>query len=100
MCTVSGNEVKVYRNGIMSFVVIFCYRLHEEMEDFFNYMSPTEEEHSVRLSVVHKIKSVIHSLWPESTVEVFGSFRTGIFIVLYLFIFVIREMRLTILRTL
>lgn len=42
---------------------ISCYRLHEEMEDFFNYMSPTEEEHSVRLSVVHRIKSVIHSLW-------------------------------------
>ncbi|OXA60136.1 Non-canonical poly(A) RNA polymerase PAPD5 [Folsomia candida] len=54
--------------------------LHEEMEDFFNYMSPTEEEHSVRLSVVHRIKSVIHSLWPESTVEVFGSFRTGLYL--------------------
>lgn len=55
-------------------------RLHQEIEDFFTYMSPTPEEHQLRLVVVHRIKNVISNLWPEAHVEVFGSFRTGLYL--------------------
>lgn len=43
-------------------------------------MSPTPEEHHLRLSVVHRIKDVISGLWPEALVEIFGSFRTGLYL--------------------
>ncbi|KAL4706160.1 hypothetical protein ACJJTC_013625, partial [Scirpophaga incertulas] len=54
--------------------------LHEEIEHFFNYMSPTETEHLVRTTVVSRIRTAILSLWPQARVEVFGSFRTGLYL--------------------
>ncbi|CAF4859967.1 unnamed protein product [Pieris macdunnoughi] len=55
-------------------------RLHEEIEHFFMYMSPTETEHLVRSTVVSRIRSAILSLWPQARVEIFGSFRTGLYL--------------------
>ncbi|XP_039297324.1 terminal nucleotidyltransferase 4B-like [Nilaparvata lugens] len=54
--------------------------LHEEIEDFFEYMSPNPEEHNIRMSVVKQIKEIIKQLWPFAKVEVFGSFRTGLYL--------------------
>ncbi|XP_047540021.1 non-canonical poly(A) RNA polymerase protein Trf4-1-like isoform X2 [Vanessa atalanta] len=54
--------------------------LHEEIEHFYMYMSPTETEHLVRSTVVSRIRSTILSLWPQARVEVFGSFRTGLYL--------------------
>ncbi|XP_011648330.1 non-canonical poly(A) RNA polymerase PAPD5-like [Pogonomyrmex barbatus] len=54
--------------------------LHEEIEDFFAYMCPSHEEHVLRLRVVKRIENVIYDLWPDSKVEVFGSFRTGLYL--------------------
>ncbi|XP_072757266.1 terminal nucleotidyltransferase 4B [Anoplolepis gracilipes] len=54
--------------------------LHEEIEDFFAYMCPSHEEHVLRLRVVKRIEQVIYDLWPDSKVEVFGSFRTGLYL--------------------
>ncbi|XP_011701557.1 PREDICTED: non-canonical poly(A) RNA polymerase PAPD5-like [Wasmannia auropunctata] len=54
--------------------------LHEEIEDFFSYMCPSHEEHVLRLRVVKRIENVIYDLWPDSKVEVFGSFRTGLYL--------------------
>ncbi|XP_032677283.1 non-canonical poly(A) RNA polymerase protein Trf4-1-like [Odontomachus brunneus] len=54
--------------------------LHEEIEDFFTYMCPSYEEHVLRLRVVKKIENVIYDLWPDSKVEMFGSFRTGLYL--------------------
>lgn len=54
--------------------------LHEEIEDFFHYMSPNPEEHNIRMTVVRKIKTIIKQLWPFAKVEVFGSFRTGLYL--------------------
>lgn len=56
------------------------FRLHEEIEDFFSYMCPSHEEHVLRLRVVKRIENVIYDLWPDSKVEVFGSFRTGLYL--------------------
>ncbi|XP_012221013.1 terminal nucleotidyltransferase 4A-like isoform X2 [Linepithema humile] len=56
------------------------FGLHEEIEDFFRYMCPSHEEHVLRLRVVKRIEQVIYDLWPLSKVEVFGSFRTGLYL--------------------
>ncbi|XP_050687795.1 terminal nucleotidyltransferase 4B-like [Eriocheir sinensis] len=54
--------------------------LHQEMEDFYYWMSPTKEEHHMRKRVVERIEQVIVDLWPQARVEIFGSFRTGLYL--------------------
>ena len=54
--------------------------LHEEIKDFYDYMSPTLEEAYMRTEVVDRIKSVVQDLWPDAQVEIFGSFRTGLYL--------------------
>lgn len=43
-------------------------------------MCPSTEEHNLRLRVVKRIEQIINELWPDSKVEVFGSFRTGLYL--------------------
>uniref|UniRef100_A0A3P9JMQ3 Terminal nucleotidyltransferase 4A n=1 Tax=Oryzias latipes TaxID=8090 RepID=A0A3P9JMQ3_ORYLA len=54
--------------------------LHEEIKDFYDYISPRPEEEKMRLEVVDRIKGVIHDLWPSAEVQVFGSFSTGLYL--------------------
>lgn len=54
--------------------------LHEEIEHFYTHMTPTTTEHEIRLQVVARIEAVVLSLWPSAIVEVFGSFRTGLYL--------------------
>lgn len=54
--------------------------LHEEINDFYKYISPRPEEEKMRLEVVDRIKGVIHDLWPSAEVQVFGSFSTGLYL--------------------
>ncbi|RWS31730.1 non-canonical poly(A) RNA polymerase PAPD5-like protein [Leptotrombidium deliense] len=54
--------------------------LHEEIQHFYDYMSPTREEHHIRSCVVERIKNVITNIWPQATVEIFGSFSTGLYL--------------------
>ncbi|XP_056142956.1 terminal nucleotidyltransferase 4A-like [Lampris incognitus] len=54
--------------------------LHEEILDFFNFMSPRPEEESMRRDVVNRIEGVIKELWPTAQVEIFGSFSTGLYL--------------------
>ncbi|XP_063217319.1 terminal nucleotidyltransferase 4B-like [Bacillus rossius redtenbacheri] len=63
---------KVYLPGVAG--------LHQEIEDFFQYMCPTPEEHELRQDVVTRIEKVVVSRWPEAMVKVFGSFRTGLYL--------------------
>ena len=44
--------------------------LHEEIVDFFNFMSPRPEEEAMRRNVVNRIEGVIKDLWPTSRVSV------------------------------
>ena len=44
--------------------------LHEEVNDFYNYISPRPEEEKMRLEVVDRIKGVIHDLWPSAEVNI------------------------------
>lgn len=56
------------------------HRLHVEIEQFYAHMIPTPTEHALRVQVVSRIETVVLSLWPNSRVEVFGSFRTGLYL--------------------
>lgn len=56
------------------------FRLHEEIEHFFEYMRPTATEHLVRADVIERIEKIILSMWPEAQVQVFGSYRTGLYL--------------------
>lgn len=52
--------------------------LHEEIEEFYNFVIPTRAEDAMRLLAVEHITKVVNSLWPQAKVEVFGSYRTGL----------------------
>ncbi|XP_055795539.1 terminal nucleotidyltransferase 4B-like isoform X1 [Salvelinus fontinalis] len=54
--------------------------LHEEIQDFYAYMSPRPEEERMRREVVERIERVIKDLWPTADVQVFGSFSTGLYL--------------------
>lgn len=54
--------------------------LHDEIIDFYTYMSPRPEEKCMREGVVERIRRVVKQLWPDAQVEIFGSFRTGLYL--------------------
>ncbi|XP_023675830.1 terminal nucleotidyltransferase 4B isoform X2 [Paramormyrops kingsleyae] len=54
--------------------------LHEEIIDFYEYMSPRPEEERMRKEVVDRIERVIKALWPAAELQMFGSFSTGLYL--------------------
>ncbi|KPP67634.1 hypothetical protein Z043_113752 [Scleropages formosus] len=56
------------------------HRLHEEIVDFYRFMSPRPEEAAMRREVVNRIEAVIKELWPTADVQIFGSFSTGLYL--------------------
>ncbi|KAL9975956.1 hypothetical protein ACROYT_G013180 [Oculina patagonica] len=54
--------------------------LHEEILDFYNFMKPRTAEHAMRQEVIARVQEVIKRLWPTAEVEVYGSFRTGLYL--------------------
>lgn len=65
---------------VPNFTLFFAYRLHQEIEQFYAHMIPTAVEHATRMEVVARIETAVLTLWPNSRVEVFGSFRTGLYL--------------------
>ena len=55
-------------------------RLHEEIDDYLKYVTPTEAEHALRKLTVDRIRQVAIDLWPNATVHVFGSFDTKLYL--------------------
>ena len=53
---------------ILTFL-LFPSSLHEEISDFYEYMSPRPEEEKMRMEVVNRIESVIKELWPSADVS-------------------------------
>ncbi|PAA54471.1 hypothetical protein BOX15_Mlig031810g1 [Macrostomum lignano] len=54
--------------------------LHEELLLFHQWMSPTPEEAVMRTQVVDRVRRLINQQWPEARLELFGSFRTGLYL--------------------
>ncbi|KAG2590717.1 terminal nucleotidyltransferase 4B-like [Panicum virgatum] len=55
-------------------------QLHKEILDFCDFISPSTEEQSSRTAAVQAVSDVIKHIWPQCKVEVFGSFRTGLYL--------------------
>ncbi|KAK9078245.1 hypothetical protein SSX86_002302 [Deinandra increscens subsp. villosa] len=55
-------------------------QLHKEILDFCDFLSPTAEEQVSRNTAVESVSNVIKYIWPNCKVEVFGSFKTGLFL--------------------
>ncbi|XP_073286113.1 uncharacterized protein [Primulina huaijiensis] len=55
-------------------------RLHREILDFCNFLSPTPEEQGYRNAAVESVFDVIKYIWPNAKAEVFGSFKTGLYL--------------------
>lgn len=55
-------------------------QLHKEIVDFCEFLSPTLEEKAARDVAIESVFQVIRHIWPHSQVEVFGSFRTGLYL--------------------
>jgi len=54
--------------------------LHEEIEDFYAWVSPTPHSHQSRLDVVERVRSCVSQVWPAARLEIFGSFKTGLYL--------------------
>ncbi|QIW95201.1 hypothetical protein AMS68_000719 [Peltaster fructicola] len=60
-------------------------RLHQEINDFYNYVQPLEQEEVVRLDLVRRISDTVQ-MWGDSRgqrdleVHVFGSFASGLYL--------------------
>jgi len=54
--------------------------LHEEILDFYSYISPRQCEDTMRKEVVERVTKIIQDKWPEAKLEVFGSFNTGLYL--------------------
>ena len=44
------------------------FRLHEEIEDFYEYMQPLPEEVEMRNYVIQSVKDIVLELWPNAEV--------------------------------
>ncbi|OIW11533.1 hypothetical protein TanjilG_26899 [Lupinus angustifolius] len=55
-------------------------QLHKEIVDFSEFLSPTPEEKAARDTAIESVFGVIRHIWPHCQVEVFGSFRTGLYL--------------------
>ncbi|KAL0362690.1 UNVERIFIED_CONTAM: Terminal nucleotidyltransferase 4A [Sesamum calycinum] len=55
-------------------------QLHKEILDFCDFLSPTGEEQQSRNAAIESVFDVIKYIWPNAEVEVFGSFKTGLYL--------------------
>ncbi|KAM1857650.1 hypothetical protein ACFX13_007724 [Malus domestica] len=55
-------------------------QLHKEIVDFCDFLSPTPEEQESRSAAVQRVSDLIKYIFPRSKVEVFGSFKTGLYL--------------------
>ncbi|XP_010675574.2 uncharacterized protein LOC104891567 [Beta vulgaris subsp. vulgaris] len=55
-------------------------QLHKEILDFCDFLSPTLEEAAARNAAIERVSDVIRYIWPYCKVEVFGSYRTGLYL--------------------
>jgi len=64
---IANNAITLTR--LCNTLFLFLSRLHEEIKDFYDYISPRPEEEHMRLEVVARIQRVIKDLWPNAEVR-------------------------------
>ncbi|KAH0906392.1 hypothetical protein HID58_038219 [Brassica napus] len=55
-------------------------QLHKEIVDFSEFLLPTLDEKAQRDAAMDSVRSVIQYIWPDCKVEVFGSYKTGLYL--------------------
>ena len=54
--------------------------LHEEVNDFYEYMKPRPSEIRMRMDVLSRAMNIVLYRYPSAQIEPFGSFITGLFL--------------------
>ncbi len=54
--------------------------LHNEVLDFVEFIKPTKSEIKRREMLVDLCRSIVAELWPQATLEVFGSYATSMYL--------------------
>jgi len=52
--------------------------LHEQIQHFIDWLSPTTEERVMREDVTKRVREVVTEIWPHATVEIIGSSCTNL----------------------
>ncbi|GHP03124.1 hypothetical protein PPROV_000187900 [Pycnococcus provasolii] len=55
-------------------------QLHHEVCRFVAYAAPSKAEVALRQAAVERIRDAVTAIWPHATLEVFGSFATGLYL--------------------
>ena len=55
-------------------------KLDQEIRDFVEYISPTEAERRMRDFVVSKLKNLVAKIWPNASVNIYGSFPLDLYL--------------------
>ncbi|GBG58863.1 hypothetical protein CBR_g262 [Chara braunii] len=55
-------------------------QLHQDIVDFMDFVTPTEQEQEMRSAAVRRVQDVVTGIWPSCKVVVFGSFATGLYL--------------------
>ena len=78
-----SKDYSIFGSGFEKYLDFFSlesYRLHEEILDFCAYISPKENEDSIRKNLVEKIRNIVLSVFPNTRVMFFGSMMTGLYL--------------------
>jgi non-canonical poly(A) RNA polymerase PAPD5/7 len=54
--------------------------LHNEVLDFVAFIKPTKSEIKRRETLVDLCRAIVNELWPDATLEVYGSYGSGMFL--------------------
>ncbi|KAK9907979.1 hypothetical protein WJX75_000974 [Coccomyxa subellipsoidea] len=55
-------------------------RLHNELVDFCRFLAPSTSELASRQAALGRVTDAVQSIWPSASVQVFGSFVTGLYL--------------------
>eukprot|EP01130_Rhizamoeba_saxonica_P002001 TRINITY_DN11812_c0_g1_i1.p1 TRINITY_DN11812_c0_g1~~TRINITY_DN11812_c0_g1_i1.p1 ORF type:complete len:393 (-),score=62.35 TRINITY_DN11812_c0_g1_i1:106-1257(-) len=55
-----------------------CKGLHQEIEDFVEWVSQTPEEDRMRQDIITRIKELVAKIFPHATVKIYGSYETDL----------------------
>jgi hypothetical protein len=81
-----GIQVQHCIEGSYAIVQPFCYcrvnsdRLHKEIEDYVERISPSRDEEELREFTVNRIVNALESEYPICRVSPFGSYATGLYL--------------------
>ncbi|CAL8469529.1 g9070 [Coccomyxa elongata] len=55
-------------------------RLHNELVEFCRFLAPSSSELEARKAALARVTEAVQSIWPSATVQIFGSFVTGLYL--------------------